>query len=439
MWTERVTSTARLGRAAAVLAAVAIGPALGADIDPYASNGGIFPTADEWSGPFRVLNADYPLRQPTDTWANGGGFGAVTVQNAGDYMTSLRGFVEHDVRGMFADPSGWDHAASGWYDMIWTGAMREPLLGAFSGQTILADVFADFGQTAPFTNHAIIYYNDVAAGMLGRVWRNPMDPDLSAIDFPEGSIVIKALGAEVDPADFPVLDGSAVWNVFAQPFGSATGTPPAVLQTRVIQFDIVVKDSIAAPGTGWVFSTYVYDKDAPGDDTWDRLVPLGAMWGNDPDKARTPDGGAGQLTETWVNPGAPAYTRNTIGWGGRLSGPMDLAERQNILFTDGTRSTGQTEVSACLSCHSTGQTPFIANLYPSPNKVFPPAGETFFMYPQGSADWARWYRNRDGTLPFSRAEGVVGTDYNMLMMFALGNFFAATGQVEKVMPRVDVH
>ena len=48
-----------------------------------------------------------------------------------------------------------------------------------------------------------------------------------------------------------------------------------------MQFDIIVKDSVAAPKTGWVFSTLVYDLNAPGD-AWDKMVPLGAQWGNDP-------------------------------------------------------------------------------------------------------------------------------------------------------------
>ncbi|QHQ37183.1 hypothetical protein [Algicella marina] len=412
--------------------------AVGADVDPYGSNNGTFPTAEQWQGPFRIANFDFPKHQPHDRWLNGKGMGEISTGNAEAYMETLRTFVEPSVKAMIDAPLEWDHAAEGWYDMPWTAGDREPLLGAFSGQTILADAFAEFGQKAAFTNHAVIYYNDVAAGMLGRIWANPFSPDFRAIDFPEGSIVIKALGAEVTPENFPPVEGSQIWNVFAKPFDGSSNTEQ-VVDTRVIQFDIVVKDSIAAPGTGWVFSTYIYDKDAAGETTWDKLVPLGAMWGNDPELALQADGGTGKLMETWVNPDAPAYSSATLGWGGRLSGPMDLAERQNILFTDGTRAETMTEVSACLSCHSTGQTPFIANLYPGPNKSFPPAGQTFFLHKPGSPEWAQWYRNREGTLPFSSVEGVVGTDYNMLLTFAINTFYASTGQTEKVTRHIDVH
>jgi hypothetical protein len=39
--------------------------------------------------------------------------------------------------------------------------------------------------------------------------------------------------------------------------------------------------SRTAPKTSWGFTTLVYDKDATGD-AWDKIIPLGAMWGNDP-------------------------------------------------------------------------------------------------------------------------------------------------------------
>ena len=127
-------------------------------------------------------------------------------------------------------------------------------------------------------------------------------------------MVVKAAGVTPTPEQWPVVEGSAIWNVYP-PTGSDAQTirsdpEPAVVPLRVLQFDIIVKDSVASPQTGWVFVTYVYDKDAPGDTTWDRLVPLGAMWGNDPAFASHPNGtdpNGGPLQETWINPAAPAY------------------------------------------------------------------------------------------------------------------------------------
>jgi hypothetical protein len=51
--------------------------------------------------------------------------------------------------------------------------------------------------------------------------------------------------------------------------------PTAVVYGYVMQFDIIGKDTIAAPKTGWVFATLVYDARAKGNDAWDKMVSLG--------------------------------------------------------------------------------------------------------------------------------------------------------------------
>ena len=140
---------------------------------------------------------------------------------------------------------------------------------------------------------------------------------------------------------------------------------PVVTPLRLLQFDIIVKDPVAAPQTGWVFTTFVYDRAAAGSGAWDKLVALGAMWGNDPQLTNTPSGLGPErrLSETWINPSAPAYARQTLGWGGRLSGPIDVSRRHNVLLTDGTLLP-EKAASSCLSCHGTAQFPWVANLYP---------------------------------------------------------------------------
>ena len=50
--------------------------------------------------------------------------------------------------------------------------------------------------------------------------------------------------------------------------------------------DVAIKDP-RAPVTQWVFGTFVYDKDAPGGSVWEKMVPLGLMWGNDPQVTST--------------------------------------------------------------------------------------------------------------------------------------------------------
>lgn len=259
---------------------------------------------------------------------------------------------------------------------------------------------------------------------------------------------MKAGAVTATPDDWPVVKNASIWTVFRPPFQTIGGPPvsgdPQVTQLRLLQFDVIVKDTKVASDTGWVFITWVYDPDAPGARPWDRLVPVGAMWGNDPEFAREPGGvdpKGGPLRETWINPKAPAYALKTLGWGGRLSGPIDVAVRHGVIQTDGKVLNGGVHVSACLSCHGTSQYPFIANLYRSPNKKFPRDGQTFLLCPPGSPEWANWFANRPGKKAQSQDydKEAVGLDYDMLLTFALSNFNDALGNKALVQRNLRVH
>jgi hypothetical protein len=440
-------NTAGVPLAAGLIAGLTLFPALHAyGADPYASNNGFYPNADQWSGPFRTINADYPTEPVQAHWKPGGPVGgAITTTNANRFLAALKAAVEPSMRKMVESPDSWDPTREGWYDMIWTGAGSDPcggrdsILGSYSGQKIERDSFAASGLTVDMQNFTLIYYDRTAATMLARLWADPFRPDVTGAQFPEGAMVVKVGAVTPTPAEWPVVDGASVWNVYWPKLDPAKGhcvydaktNPPVVQQVRVLQFDVIVKDSVASPQTGWIFTTFVYDKDAPGKDSWDKLVPLGAQWGNDPEYALEPDGNGpdGELRETWINPEAPAYAFGTLGWGGRLSGPIDVSQRHNVVQTDGKR-VAKMEASSCMSCHSTAQFPFTANLYPSPNITFPPEGEPFLMYPPGSEQWARWNQNRDGTRAISPNRAAVGLDYDMLVTFALGTVNAVIGDEE---------
>lgn len=431
-------------------------PALAAHgADPYASNNGFYPSAQEWSGPLRAINYDYPAAPVKPAWRRGGPVGGrITTENAAVFLEALKSAVEPSMRKMVESPNDWDPSREGWYDMIWTGAGtdacggRDSILASYSGQKIERDSFADSGLTVDMQNFTLIYYDPTAATMLAKLWADPFRPRVTQAQFPEGAIVVKVGAVTATPAQWPVVDGSSVWHAYWPKLDPEAGRcvhdpakrPPVVQPIRVLQFDVIVKDSLASPDTGWIFTTYVYDKDAPGAGTWDRLVPLGAQWGNDPKYAREPDGNGpnGELEETWINPDAPKYAFGTLGWGGRLSGPIDVSQRHNVLQTDG-RRVERMEASSCMSCHSTAQFPFSANLYPSPNIQFPPEGRPFLLYPPGSAQWARWNQNRPGTEALSPNEAAVGLDYDMLVTFSLGAVNAAVGEEEYSFERPNVH
>ena len=135
----------------------------------------------------------------------------------------------------------------------------------------------------------------------------------------------------------------------------------------------------------------------------------------------------GELQETWVTDELPHFITDGLGWGGRLAGPLDVGIRHNVVTVSGKRyGTGQRirrrlASSACVSCHSSAQYPFVANLYPSPNMVFPEEGGQFLFFDPGSRLWAQWFQNRSGTEALSGKgrKDIVGTDYDMMLTFAL--------------------
>ncbi len=431
--------------------------------DPLASNNTVYPTADQWSGSFRTANYAYPTAPVPSKWIAGADGGRINAGNALQYMMRLKAFVAPALSDVVDDPLSWTPAKAGWYDMMWSAqgsrlpdgsidpnSGREALMGSYTGQILQPFTFKDPVPAVPFQNHAVIYYNDVAAAMLGRIWKDPYEPDLSDPQFPEGSIVFKVESATLTPDQWPPLTGSAVSYVY-RPTVAMIEDPhsnpvkPGVVPVYFSQMAVKIKDSVASPETGWVFMAFAYDATANGNSVWDKAVPVGAMWGNDPQFANTPSGTNpnGPLMETWLNPAAPAYTHQTLGWGGRLAGPMDVATRHNVVTVSGKRYQGTTDLAAssCLSCHSSAQFPFTENLYPSPNKVFPEDGQQFLMFDPGTQEWARWFQNNPGTQALSGdgRTGIVALDYDMLLTFSLGAFSAAAGHSLHVQPLVHVH
>jgi hypothetical protein len=77
----------------------------------------------------------------------------------------------------------------------------------------------------------------------------------------------------------------------------------------------------------------------------------------------------------------------------------------------------------------------------APNKKFPRDGQTFLLYPPGSAEWADWFANRPGKKAQSQNydKDAVGLDYDMLLTFALSNFNDALGNKALVQRNLRVH
>lgn len=431
----------------------------GSQADPFASNNTIYPPQkdlpQDFKG-FRVSNYRYPYKEPPKAkpWEQSIQ-GRLTTDNAPAYVAAVKAYLDQKgIDDLINEPLQWTPGGAGWYDMPWGGqgsqlpdggvdpnSGREALLGSYTGQVLQPNMYPNQRpkKAEPFQNHSTSYYNDVAAYQLGKIWKDPFRPDTTDIAFPEGSVIVKVEGVTLNEEEWPdVIKGSPVSYVYRPPVVSQPNVAPVVTPIRFLQLAVRVKDKQASPDTGWVFIAFAYNADQVGaTNAWEKTIPVGAMWGNDPELARRPDFGSGRLRETWVNDywlnklNGKNFVTDSLGWGGRLAAPLDLALRNKVIFVDGGRDTPEkVKASSCISCHSTGQYPLTANLYPSPNMYFPPEKGKFLLYRPGSKEWNLWFRNLNGKTAFSsigHRTGIVSSDYDLMLAFALAR---ATGSPE---------
>ena len=401
--------------------------------NPFQDNNGQIPPGSEYAGPLFTLNHNWPTAPDplkNAPWQEAIGNGPITIDNAAAYANALKEAVTENSRALIMHYDSWDAAKAGWYNEPWLGTLRESIHGSYPAGEFGPAIFPDTGLRATFQTHVLTYYDQRAAYSLYNFWGNSaMQPTLKTenAQFVEGSIITKAaMFASTDPNQptdwWDAMEGAQEWPLYI-PVGNAT--TPSVWPSYIAQFDIIVKDTQSAPQTGWVFMTLVYDASAPGD-IWDKMVPLGVQWGNDPE-ATTEDA---PLKENWNNPKAPLYSTQTLGWGGRLSGPND-GGRNNIVV-DG-KPIVNAPNSGCISCHSTSQWnverhEMVTFLLPSFPSDDPPGFElcngegqrdpngTYICSPApGSADWMKWFQNRAGNVPMD--EGSFATDFDEVFSF----------------------
>ena len=426
--------------------------------NPFLVNNGLIPKPSQYKGPLFKLNHAWPSRPlppiQDAPWTKAIGGGLITTENAAAYVDALKQYVSANARQLIVNYPNWDAAKAGWYSEPWLGTIRESIHGTYAAGTFGPNVFPGTGLKTTFDTHVLTYYDERAAYTLYKVWGNDaMQPKVKTenFQFDEGAVVVKAaVFVSDDPKMqsnwWPATSGAAQWPLFVAIPESNPG-PTSVVNGYVMQFDIIVKDSKAAPKTGWVFATLVYDASAGGADAWDRMVPLGAMWGNDPDvNSELPS--APPLKENWINPSAPKYSKQTLGWGGRLSGPNDGA-RNDIQV--GTTVLKNFPNSSCMSCHGPAEwqpdqhkmLSFLLPSYPNPNPGPPfkpcPDGKPDDLYicspAPGSADWSRWFQDRTGTQPQNPGTGSVATDYDMVFAFkTLPMWWKAMGPADQPMP-----
>ncbi|CVK85547.1 hypothetical protein FPRO06_07355 [Fusarium proliferatum] len=282
---------------------------------------------------------------------------------------------------------------------------REPINGFTFERATPPGEFAKT-QNVALQNWAVGFYNATGATVFGDMWKDPDNPDFSQNkEFPVGTCVFKILLNNSTPEQMPIQDGAPTMDaVISKSTNSGRDRNDFASPLRLIQVDFAVVDKRSP--IGWVFGTFMYNKDHPGKGPWDRLTLVGLQWGNDHwltnkvYEETKAEGHVAKPRECYINPEAEKIrkreggTRPSWGWNGRMNGPAD-----NF-------------ISACASCHSTSTSHPMYNgkvkdgvkqvygmvppltMAPSPQ---PKPGNTF-------SDVMIYFRNVMGGVPFD--EGV---------------------------------
>lgn len=372
------------------------------------------PSKEQYPDSLFVLSHDYPtsvtpvVNPPWQQALNGQ---PISASNVFAYMDSLKSYVAPNVLPFFTNNKGWTAAKYGWFQEPWLGSQREAILGTYLGNGNPANMFKTLKEDE--AGYALVLYDSTAGYTVGQIWgKTGQKVNLlnDAAQFTEGSVIVKFAFSNVNAPYWPVLKDAQTFYVYDTI--PTMENPKRGYQMRKVSFfqmDVIVKDSKTSPKTGWVYSTFVYDMSAPGN-MWDKMVPLGAMWGDDPDVNSTlhPDQ---KLYETVINPQAPAYSKETLGWGGRLSGPNDGAVAQLAYDIVTKQPYKNLALSSCMSCHSPAQDTFKSFLLPAPF----PTSDSLIVFTPGSPEWKLWFRDNAGNVPFDA--GQVGMDYDMVMAF----------------------
>lgn len=444
--------------------------AAAAAVDPWALPPA--PPKNVYNGPLFAMSRDYPDPPATAPanlpWHVALGNAQITTQNAAKYAAAAKAYVaQQGMKTLLFDYPQWDAAQAGWYNVPWLTNVREPILGTYLGSTFPPEMFPQSGLKTTMSTLVLVYYDKVAAGVAQKLWgKSGMNPvpgmKSGGAQYAEGSVIVKAAYSTAGAQDWPPMAGAQVQQVYANIDGDMHQNPK-LLDVSLFQFDIIVKDSQSSPKSQWVFMTLVYDPSVQSNDPWDKLVPLGVMWGNDPGINSPVDcdplkpGSCPALSENWINPAAPLYSKETLGWGGRMSGPNDGAVNLNnaIQKADGTivPFDGRLAMSSCMGCHGSAEyeqgdfllpavnhcdaatdrcAPVLADCTGNTCKVTNNPGPTSRMvfHAPGGKDWSRWFQSRPGNV--AQNPPAIALDYGMNNAFkALPTWFNETGQGAK--------
>ena len=277
------------------------------------------------------LSADYPSSLPEQE-----NYPWTSIDLTTEPENYLRAVLEYVMEGNLEVQ--WriqDNSIRKWYHAPWMhygNKGREPVHG-LTKERPSQEGELHKRQVSVAQNWAIGFYNLPGGYALGQVWKDPTRPATRRVTFPHGTVSAKLLFTTAQPDQVPYLDGAPQW--YAQ---IRRDKQPVAM--RLLQLDVAVRDADIdnVTGTGWAFGTFMYHKDVDESEPWKRLLPVGIMWGNDPDLTKSQYDAGGSPKEGWVNPVVAQMfeklPRIHLGLWGRVNGPVDNPK------------------SACLACHA---------------------------------------------------------------------------------------
>lgn len=396
-----------------------------------------------WTGRVFELSQDYPDTLPPKEdypWL------AIPFENGGptDPEAYLRALLAYGLEGnVDVDFYVEDNTIRHWYSMPWMDWNTEVDSDwpGTDGREFVHGLTHEFDssvgtlsemQTQYVDTWSGAYYNDRASYGIGQVWCDPNDPDLDQLNpdptarnyFPDGGYIIKLLFSTVTDEQLPTMKNSLAWDaniMINQDPDDRNDGPLAkfqrgMRQVRLLQIDVAVRDSRSL--TGWLFGTFGYDGRVEGATPWDRMVPLGIQWGNNPGvtydqscpSGVTTECDFSKLTQQWINLNAvlelasPPLNFDHLGFGGRLAGPVDNSE------------------ASCMGCHQTAgfpPAPLLPEFAPGWEDRLAPDGQDLSWLDQ--AYRLTYQQNARSGVVFSPAQ-LATADYSLQLSMSLMNF-----------------
>ena len=398
---------------------------------------GYMVSADEYRSkygdqPLFRLKTDFPTELPAESAMPS----FLDIDFKAEPKRYLEAVRDYAFEGNLPEWNPHDNKIRGWYHIPWLHVGGDstafPPYGGTEGfRGLIKEAPVSPMQLYPeqkgsYQVFAVTLINEFAGYTMHNMWENPQIPDPRATDkrygggFPHGAVFAKLLLTDApegtDKAPF-LTENPIEWEVYISK--SWNDSTRVVKKVRLLQMDVMVRDPRADADVGWVLGTFAYNGQANNKNRFMNLIPVGLMWGNDPENTNTNYVTSFPYAETTPNPNLeqtvifadnPELPAQHLGWNSRLNGPADLT------------------TSSCMSCHMAAQYPPLTSLVPP--GAGPANGKPKNQFPPniGGKNWMEWFQNIDCATPMN--EEAYSTDFSLQIAISLENFFKVKNATE---------